>query len=57
MQALYEEAGWRLDRVNGRRHVFAKDGQRSATVAVHGGMVRVEVLRNLAGVLKESAGA
>ena len=55
VQALYEEAGWELDRIAGSHYQFTKPGKRTEVVAVHGEKVRFEALRKLAKALQEES--
>jgi predicted RNA binding protein YcfA (HicA-like mRNA interferase family) len=57
VQALYEDAGWMLDRISGSHFQFTKPGKRTEVVAVHKEQVRVEPLRNLAKALREATEA
>ncbi len=56
VQSLYEDAGWRLDRITGSHHQFTKDNHRTEVVAAHGGTVKQAALRTLANWLNEVAG-
>lgn len=56
VQALYEEAGWELDRITGSHHQFTKLNRRTEVVAAHGGTIQQAVLRKLAAALKEAEG-
>lgn len=53
VQALYEEAGWFLDRITGSHEQFTKLGERTEPIAVHGKKVGRAALRKLARALTE----
>jgi predicted RNA binding protein YcfA (HicA-like mRNA interferase family) len=52
VKALYEEAGWELDRTAGSHHQFTKAGERTEPVVEHDGKVERPALRKLAKALK-----
>ena len=53
VRALFEEAGWELDRIDGSHYQFTKPGKRTEVVAVHAEKVKIEPLKRLAKALKE----
>jgi predicted RNA binding protein YcfA (HicA-like mRNA interferase family) len=56
VQALYEEAGWVLDRITGSHYQFVKRGRRTEVVKVHNDKVEIEVLKKLAKAMTEPEG-
>ncbi len=56
VQSLYEDAGWRLDRITGSHHQFTKEDHRTEAVSVHGGTVGKAALKKLAIWLAEAEG-
>ncbi len=37
MVELYEQNGWRLDRVSGSHHIMSKEGRRPQSIPCHAG--------------------
>lgn len=53
LKKLHQDAGWRLDRVSGSRHIMIKEGCRSIPIPLHG---NVDLPKGLVNAIRKQAG-